>query len=196
MDVSKLKVGDKVRIRSWEDLKAEFGLNEKGNIKTNLPVLRMGMQKCCGQVYTIYKIIKHDSSFSLYFNEIPFIFSNDSIEPVDKNYSIVIYQKGREMIALDKSTGKTARCGVYDDFYKGADAAFKKLIKKNSKTEPKGYNDEIICVEAKTYLFTKGKVYKVVDGYVTNDERVKEGKFTDFDSLSKGLLSKFVRVVK
>ena len=196
MDVSKLKAGDKVRIRSWKDLEAEFGLTRCGNINTEVTILKGSMEACCGQVYTIRNITKHDSYYSLDFKETCFIFSNDSIEPVKKNNSIVIYQKGREVVALDKSTGKTVRCGVYDDFYKGADAAFKKLIKKNSKPEPKGYNDEIICVEAKTYLFTKGKVYKVVDGYVTNDEHVKEGKFADFDSLNAGLMSKFVRVVK
>lgn len=197
--MGKFKVGDKVRIRSWEDLKDEFGLDRNGDINTEVTVLKGSMKACCGNVYTIRKIVKHDFYFSLYFDETCFIFSDDSIEPVKKNHSIVIYQEGRQVVALDKSTGKTVRCGIYDDdFYKAADAAFKKLVKKDSepKSESKEYNDEIICVEANTYFFTKGKVYKVVDGYVTNDERVKEGKFADFDSLNKGLLSKFIRVVK
>lgn len=198
MDVSKLKVGDKVRIRSWKDLEAEFGSTKYGDINTNVYILRGSMEECCGQVYTIRKIVKHDSYFSLYFDETPFIFSNDSIEPVKKNHSIVIYQKGKEIVALDKSTGKTVRCGIYDDFYKGADAAFKKLVKKDSepKSEPKKYNDEVVCVKAATELFTQGKVYKVTDGYLINDVGVKEGKFTDFDSLNRGLVSEFIRVVK
>ena len=198
MDASKLKVGDKVRIRSWDDLKNEFGLDRNGDVGTRVTVLHGSMKACCGNVYTIESIRNHDTYYSFYFKETLFIFSDDSIEPIKKECSIVIYQKGDETIALDKSTGKTVRCGRHDDFYKDADVAFKRLVKKNSEPEskPKKYNDEVVCIEANTFLFTKGKIYKVVDGYVTNDEGVKEGEFADFDSLNKGMLSKFIKVVK
>lgn len=196
--MTKYKIGDKVRIRSQEDLKNEFGLDRNGDVNTKVTILHGSMKSCCGNVYTIESIRNDDTYYSFYFKETPFVFSSDSIEPIKKECSIVIYQKGDETIALDKSTGKIVHCGHHDDFYKDADVAFKRLVKKNSKPEskPKKYNDEIVCVESKTFLFTKGKIYKVVDGYVTNDGGVKEGKFEDFDSLNKGMLSKFIKVVK
>lgn len=34
----RFKIGDKVRVRSWEDLRDEFGLNPKGHINTFPPL--------------------------------------------------------------------------------------------------------------------------------------------------------------
>lgn len=32
------KVGDKVRVRDWEDMEEEFGLDRDGDIKAHLPL--------------------------------------------------------------------------------------------------------------------------------------------------------------
>lgn len=48
----KFKVGDKVRVRSWEDMEKEFGLNENGNIDTEV-VFVTDMKKYCGKIVEI-----------------------------------------------------------------------------------------------------------------------------------------------
>ena len=48
----KFKIGDKVRIRSWESMEKEFGLNWRGEI--NCPILFVkGMKEYCGTIQTI-----------------------------------------------------------------------------------------------------------------------------------------------
>ena len=49
------KVGDKVRIRSWEDMESEFGLDEQGNIDCRYLFTRE-MQYLCGKDFTISSI--------------------------------------------------------------------------------------------------------------------------------------------
>ena len=87
--MSRYKVGDKVRIRSYKELKKEFGSTPGGSIKTRLPIYKGPMSECCGEVVTIRDITRHeDENFtSFYFEEIPFIFSHDAIEPVNRKHT-------------------------------------------------------------------------------------------------------------
>lgn len=90
------------------------------------------------------------------------------------NETIVIYRKGDEVIALDKSTGKkaTAKCSPADtfDFNTGAKLAFARLMGIGEvKEETKSYNGKIIftkCDES----FTPHKIYEIVDGKITRND--------------------------
>ena len=48
-------IGDKVTIRQWEDMAAEFGLNELGNIKVP-KFFTESMKKYCGQTLPIVHV--------------------------------------------------------------------------------------------------------------------------------------------
>lgn len=47
-----LSVGDRVRVREWDDMKAEFGLDEIGNINIRLGFTK-NMAVFCGRVATV-----------------------------------------------------------------------------------------------------------------------------------------------
>lgn len=49
------QVGDVVRVRSWDDMKAEFGLDYDGNINCRFGFTR-AMQKMCGKLYHVSKV--------------------------------------------------------------------------------------------------------------------------------------------
>lgn len=49
------QVGDFVRIRDWEDMKGEFGINSNGNIPCNLTFMSY-MKKYCGIEFVISRI--------------------------------------------------------------------------------------------------------------------------------------------
>ena len=88
----KFKVGDKVRIRSYKELKKEFGSTPNGSIKTKLTVL------------TIRSVEKDKDNdyISFRFEENPFTFSHDAIEPIPKYF-----------------TGEVVCIENYSDFTKG-----------------------------------------------------------------------------
>ena len=61
--------GDCVTIRQWDDMAAEFGLNEYGEIKTPYISILKGMKRFCGNSY----IVK-EASIYLRFYDCPFSF--------------------------------------------------------------------------------------------------------------------------
>lgn len=80
------EVGDVVRIREWEDMESEFGLNFIGDIKCKC-IFVSNMKESCGELCTI--LIKDDKYVDLAFedprinaNMRGFNFSTDMIEPV------------------------------------------------------------------------------------------------------------------
>lgn len=59
------KVGDRVRIKTWEKMAQEFGVNEDGDIRmTGLYYFTRLMKKYCGNIYTI-KNVNFDHSYKL-----------------------------------------------------------------------------------------------------------------------------------
>lgn len=86
----------------------------------------------------------------------------DYLEKV-KPETIVIYRKGNEVVAVDKSTGKKAiaKCSPEDefDFNTGAKISFERL------TEPTYYNGKIIFTKGDDY-FKTGHIYEVKDGKI------------------------------
>lgn len=75
----KFKVGDKVRVRSWDSMEKEFGLNWRGDI--NCPVLFLkGMKEYCGTIQTITAISQRQSAY--YIGNTNYYFDRRAVEPV------------------------------------------------------------------------------------------------------------------
>ena len=198
--MSKFKVGDKVKVRSWGDMEREFGTFPSGTIKAkNGFVADMG--KYCGKVVTIASVsllgyrIKEDGGSWYYSDD---MFENPS-------HAVIIYREGNKVIALDKGTGRKAEaiCNPQDefDFYFGADLAFERLMNgdtpKEKKPEVKYYTGEIFCIESDGPLFTKGKIYKVEDGVLYDNVSPWDRKFNSFKEIVKSIRqSKFIEVKK
>lgn len=53
--MSKYKVGDRVRVREWEDMAKKFGINGDGNIKSRILFVR-DMKLFCGKTVTISNV--------------------------------------------------------------------------------------------------------------------------------------------
>lgn len=199
----KYRVGDKVRIRSWESMAKEFGYDAWGDIK-----IRHGftepMKKYCGKIVTIAKS-PFSNSYYIEEDEHRWVFVDEMFEPV--SYTIIIYRKDNEVIALDKTTGKMnkAICSPEDtfDFYTGASLAITRLINDEpvpvSKKVKKYYNGEIVCVSAQASNLTRGKIYKVKNGQFRDDHGNIHGctyPYINFNDLNSQHISEFVEVVR
>lgn len=79
------KVGDRVRIKTWEQMEKEFGKDSDGDINC-IPCFNKGMKCLCGQTATIDKICDCNielKDWSGESGEIHWGFSTDMIELVD-----------------------------------------------------------------------------------------------------------------
>ncbi len=75
------QIGDQVTIRQWDDMAAEFGLNEHGEI--NVPkFFTKHMKKYCGQTLPIVRINRYDPPFfdTYYLGDSTMIFSSPMFE--------------------------------------------------------------------------------------------------------------------
>lgn len=139
----KFKVGDKVRIRQWDDMEKEFGTDIDGDIDC-FPVFSKAMRKLCGKKAKI-KFISGTCVDLWDFEgcegkDKGFFFSTDMIEPVEDDTEIVISKRGKEVRAVFKVNGKTvkesvAKCHPDDrfNFKTGAEIAFSRLFEKKKK---------------------------------------------------------------
>jgi len=137
----KFKVGDKVRIRKFADMRAEFGCDQEGTIRPGHgnPMFRRSMAHLCGQVATITKLYSdngEDKRVKLKFDDPKgdtfWYYAEYMLEPVAKG-AVMIYQKNyKTVVAQDKVTGQTgiALCCPTDefDFNVGARIAFGRLM--------------------------------------------------------------------
>lgn len=198
----KYKVGDKVRVRSWEDMKKEYGVDRHGNISVRKDVSFVtSMKSLCGKELVIRSVLE-DSYMVKGEN---WYWVDEMFEPI--GHTIVIYTKDNQVIALDKTTGKTgvAYCNSEDtfDFFTGADIAYNRLrgrLKPAEKVKaPEYYNGEIVCVKAVGPSLTVGKIYKVKNGQFTDDNGTIHGKPHPYPSLAilnYEHFSKFIEVVR
>lgn len=204
--MAKFKIGDKVKICEWDYMEKKYGLDPWGAIK--VPYSFTGdMKRYCGTVRTVKGV--YTGTYGTYYrmkeDEYLLYWSEEMFES-HQNQSIVIYKKDNKVIALDKATGKTAEaiCNPDDkfDFYTGADIAFERLrgrkeAPKAKEEAPKYFTGEIICVEPKSRWFTLGKVYKVKDGRLTDDDGdTSWGRFESVDEINRHYSSKFIEIVK
>lgn len=61
--------------------------------------------------------------------------------------------------------------------------------------EPKWFNGKVVCVSASNW-FTKGKIYNVIDGVLTDDGGSTYRRFTNIDDINSRMGSQFVEVVE
>lgn len=169
----KFKVGDKVRIRQWDDMAKEFGVNY-GFINVGTNMFTYDMKYLCGKI----AIIKATGANNLVRLEFKgnvddtdyWFYTTDMLEP----YTPRAAKAGEYVKILE--TDKIVKC-IHDTEYYG-----EKIFKCNEGDciylKPEQYEvlDDYIpplnCrfVVTKDMLdFTKGKIYEVINGKYTND---------------------------
>lgn len=84
------KAGDKVRIRPWEDMEKEFGLDESGDIKCKY-TFTLEMKKYCGTEFTLKEVSRYGEV--RWNGKPPFSFSPDMIEKVEDEPDWTVKQK-------------------------------------------------------------------------------------------------------
>ena len=123
----KIKIGERYEV-------GERCPIESGNIIEITDVHDIGITDCVSYKVIKGKCLDGSSESQFYLNS---EFARYLTKIKDKNETIVIYRKGREVIALDKRTGKKgiARCNPADefDFEAGAKLAFERLFAEQKK---------------------------------------------------------------
>lgn len=89
-NVSKFNVGDYVQIKSWEEMEAEFGLNDDGNIDCEA-VFTTSMKHLCGVEFTITDMTYDDKR--VYGHGRNYIVTTDMIEMSKKSDIEELYHK-------------------------------------------------------------------------------------------------------
>lgn len=177
----KFKVGDKVRILDGASIEKYTGGWIEG-----------GMKEHVGKVFTIQKAVPYsDDRIGYWLKEISFVWDERGLEPEkeSKNETIVIYRKDREVIALDKRTGKKAiaKCSPKDkfDFELGARLAFERLFGNDEKKEKFKVGDFVIGNEKADDMYAitrtgwRGEVVSV-----NGDAIVVKSRIYDFANLT------------
>lgn len=108
----KFKVGDKVRVRSWESMKKEFGVIDKWNTINN--GFTTGMRNYCGNIYEISAV--HDDYYSLK-NCSSYWFVDNMLEPVKSETNGEHFRKElRELkghvVAVVNGKPEKCNCGI------------------------------------------------------------------------------------
>lgn len=116
----KYEVGTKVRIKKDLHVSTDY-----------TKFVNSIMAQCAGKIAEITAV--YSDAYAINLDGGAYYWTRDMFEPIKiKEECIVIYRKDREVIALDKSTGKTAmaKCHLIDefDFAVGAKLAFDRLI--------------------------------------------------------------------
>ena len=84
------KVGDRVRIRDWDDMKREYGTDSDGDINLPNVVFSRCMRHLCGRCATIRRISCHDDcvvleNWSDDSGNRGWVFSKSMLEPAEEN---------------------------------------------------------------------------------------------------------------
>lgn len=78
---------------------------------------------------------------------------------------------------------------------------YKTVLKYIKHEEPKYYSGKVVCIDARTNEFTKGRIYEVKNGRMKTDlsHIVEPGDlspYTSFENLTLKLASKFIELVE
>lgn len=147
----KIKVGDRVRIREWDDMAQEFGIDEDGDIKTKCFFTRR-MKQFCGEVVEVkhvdgdYFVIKGDSHGNY--------FTADTILP----FAVVITTDWKTTTAKMGEDVGIAKCSPDDEFVfeVGAKLALERLFENKKPFKPKQG-------ESYWYVRTNGSIRQTVN---------------------------------
>lgn len=106
-NMGKYKVGDYVRVRNWDDMEKEFGLDSDGYIKCDACFTK-SMREYCGNVYKIVGTVGENRSLYRLWGCGCSIFTDDMIYPEDfrredlKDGMVVEYRDGRRRMVMDE----------------------------------------------------------------------------------------------
>jgi hypothetical protein len=201
----KFKVGDRVKIREWDDMKREFGVDCLGDIRTT-PSFVTIMKHLCGRVGTLTNVEGDHVhiNFKDKSGNINWSYCMDMIEPV-KPETIIIYHNRKDNTVVAKNTltdeKAIAKCHPDDefDFNIGAKVAFDRLMGVEPIKE-EYYNGKVVCVERFNSFVTKGKVYQFENGLTIDDVGdpmpFTKNPIKDVGELNKRLSSSFIEVIE
>lgn len=82
----KYKVGDKVRVRQWDDMVKEFGYmnGDRNYINTPMVAVMPEMKQYCGKVVTICKVYKLDNAYDVSEDMYGYYWTDDMFEPIEQ----------------------------------------------------------------------------------------------------------------
>ena len=169
----KFKVGDKVRVRNWNSMAKEFGLDDYGNIYLGgIRFFCDGMKSLCGTVHTIDEIDGSGYRFKTHC----YWLTDDMLEPVKAETNGEHFRKelrefkGHDVAIVD---GKPVRCCSVSCWYclfkHGICCNQKELFKKwcaEPYKEPKEENKPILDKVEHDYLasvIAPKKIYERVE---------------------------------
>jgi hypothetical protein len=173
----KFKVGDKVRIRQWDDMAEEFGVNY-GFINVGTNIFTYAMKYLCGKI----AIIKATGANNLVRLEFKgnvddtdyWVYTTDMIEP----YTPRVAKAGEYVKVIEgEDSGKIFKCtknfwqtgGYFENF----EYCYSDIVLFPSEYEVLDdyippLNCRFIALEGSEYL-TKGKIYEVKNGRFADD---------------------------
>lgn len=164
------KVGDRVRIRDWDDMEREYGLTVLGSIDGPNDVFSKGMKRVCGKLCVISSIEGQevflqdfdgkpiDSLYSFY----TWMLESEENEPLKKTtvtidkYGMTISQGDVEWLKENKEKGEEKDMNKVLELYckkaeKTIEKDFNEMIEEERNENPfvKEYNDLVKEFEAK-----------------------------------------------
>ena len=83
----KYKVGDKVRVREWDDMEKEFGLDEYGGIVVCGFSFDINMKELCGKEFVVESVGEYSHSYLL-SGAGPYGFSEGMLESVEEKEAV------------------------------------------------------------------------------------------------------------
>lgn len=185
----RFKVGDKVRVKKFKERPSTWN---SGGKMDHLMGKVVKIERVVSPTKCVYAVYDSQNDYDWFFRE-------DDLEPV--NETIVIYSKDREVIALDKRTGKKAiaKCSPEDtfDFNIGAKLAFDRLMngnKENITIEDMRKRLELYCsnrscsdckLKSPTCRCGCGAHFMTKDkagNYTMSDEEIKDAYNIVFDT--------------
>ncbi len=86
-----MRVGQKYKVRSWDDMKREFGITE-GIAETYIPCrgdFMLSMKKYCGTIVTVVSTEGWYNFFRVQEDKGAFIWSMDMVKPVGGLYEAI-----------------------------------------------------------------------------------------------------------
>lgn len=221
--MGKFKVGDRVRVRAWNSMAGEFGVDKLNCIPCSA-TFTYAMLPYCGKITTVV----HESDGEYLLDGCGnWIFTDDMLEAITEERKIIITTDGFEVVTAKLIEGETVRevktkCYPHDvfDFFHGAriavevlsngvlENAFEMLEKEPAEAEEEAeeeqkplYNGCVVCVDNTNNPdgYTVGKMYQFIDGVITMDTGYKlnnkGGGFTSFEEFTAYTASKFVELV-
>ena len=147
MRIKDIKIGDRVRIRQWDDMKQAFGVDGAGDIKAE-HFFTTGMRHLCGREATVASIsggLIRLKDWSDEDGDINFSYSAGMLEKVEEkkmDNMIVITADGKTTTARmtgERQVEAIAKCSPEDkfDFLVGAEIATQRLFEKMKPFKPK-----------------------------------------------------------